>query len=72
MNSKSDIHQAPIVRVRVAPGLEREQGEEEEVVRVRGRGSGRAIGRGVGRGSAPGGAGARGAGRERRGRQPGA
>ena len=31
MNSKSEFHQAPIVRVTVAAGLEREQGEEEEV-----------------------------------------
>ena len=29
MNSKSEFHQAPIVRVIVAAGLEREQGEEE-------------------------------------------
>ena len=29
LNSKSEFHQAPIVRVTVAAGLEREQGEED-------------------------------------------
>ena len=70
MNSKSKYHQAPIVQVIVSAGLEREQGEQEEVVRVRGRGSGRASGRRAGRGRVPGGAGGRGAGRGRRGKQP--
>ena len=82
-NSKSEFHQAPIVRVTVAAGLEREQGEEEGAgVRgswrgprgARGRGAGRgragrARARGAGRGG-PGRARGRGAGRGRRG--PGA
>ena len=42
MNSKSEFHQAPIVRVTVAAGLQLGQGEEQEVV-ARGRG-----GRGAG------------------------
>ena len=48
MNSKSEFHQAPIVRVSVAAGLQLGQGEEQEVVaRWRGRGAG--ISRGTGR-----------------------
>ena len=72
MNSKSEFHQAPIVRVTVAAGLEWEQGEEEEVVRGNWRGPGRARGRGVGRGRGPGRVRGRGAGGGRRDRQPGA
>ena len=73
MNSKSEFHQAPIVWVTVATGLELEQGEEKEVARGSWRGSGRARGRGVGRGrGAPGRARGREAGGGRRGRQPGA
>ena len=37
MNSKSEFHQAPIVRVTVAAGLQLGQGEEQEVM-ARGRG----------------------------------
>ena len=66
MNSKSEFHQAPIVRVIVATGLELEQGEEEEVVRGSWRGPGRARGRGVGRGRGLGRARGRGAGGGRR------
>ena len=62
MNSKSEFHQAPIVRVIVAAGLEREQGEEEGAgVRGSWTGPGVSRGRGAGRGRA-GRAGARGAG----------
>ena len=53
MNSKSEFHQAPIVRVMVSSGLELEQGEEAPQ-RGRGRGAGRGRGRagsGVGRGA---------------------
>ncbi len=73
MNSKSEFHQAPIVWVTVATGLELEQGEEKEVARGSWRESGRARDRGVGRGRGAlrraRGRGARGG---RRGRQPGA
>ena len=53
MNSKSEFHQAPIVRVIVSSGLELEQGEEAPQ-RGRGRGAGRGRGKagsGVGRGA---------------------
>ena len=61
MNSKSEFHQAPIVRVAVEAGLQLAQGEEEEVV-ARGRGRG-GRGRGAGgrsRGAGRGGGGGRG------------
>ena len=38
LNSKSEFHQAPIVRVVTTNGLQTEQGEEEVVVRGRGGG----------------------------------
>ena len=44
LNSKSEFHQAPIVRVVTTNGLQTEQGEEEVV--VRGRGGGRRAERG--------------------------
>ena len=44
LNSKSEFHQAPIVRVVTTNGLQMEQGEEEVV--VRGRGGGRRAERG--------------------------
>ena len=44
LNSKSEFHQAPIVRVVTTNGLQTEQGEEE--VAVRGRGGGRRAERG--------------------------
>ena len=87
MNSKSEFLQAPIVRVTVAAGLEREQGEEEGAgVRSSWRGPGGVRGRGAGRGRAgrarargagtgrrgPGRTRGRGAGRGSRGRGPGA
>ena len=50
MNSKSEFHQARIVRVTVDAGLEREQGEEEGArMRVSWRGPRRARGREAGR-----------------------
>ena len=57
MNSKSEFHQAPIVRVVAARGLQAGQGEEEGWVAVRGRGRGARRGR----------CGARGEGRRHRG-----
>ena len=54
MDSNSDFHQAPIVRVVVSSGLELEQGGEEAPQRGRGMGAGRGRGRagsGVGRGA---------------------
>lgn len=50
MNSKSEFHQAPIVRVVAARGLQAGQGEEEGWVAVRGRGRGARRGRGGARG----------------------
>ena len=44
LNSKSEFHQAPIVRLVTTNGLQTEQGEEEVV--VRGRGGGRRAERG--------------------------
>ena len=44
LNSKSEFHEAPIVRVVTTNGLKTEQGEEEVV--VRGRGGGRRAERG--------------------------
>ena len=40
MNSKSEFHQAPIVRVVATNGLQMEQGEEQGWIAVRGRGGG--------------------------------
>ena len=40
MNSKSEFHQAPIVRVVTTNGLQMEQGEEQGWIAVRGRGGG--------------------------------
>ena len=41
MNSKSEFHQAPIVRVVATNGLQSEQGEDHGWVAVRDRGGGR-------------------------------
>ena len=46
MNSKSEFHQAPIVRVVATNGLQMEQGEEQGWIAVRGRGGGGRPGRG--------------------------
>ena len=46
MNSKSEFHQAPIVRVVATNGLQMEQGEQQGWVAVRGRGGGGRPGRG--------------------------
>ena len=51
LNSKSEFHQAPIVRVVATNGLQLEQGEEEVV--VRGRGGGRRAERGQKEGEKP-------------------
>ena len=54
MNSKSEFHQSPLVRVVAVTGLQEEQGEEQDIGQRgrgrRGRGRGR-VGRGRGRGS---------------------
>ena len=53
MNSKSEFHQSPLVRVAAVTGLLEEKGEELDLVlegRMRGGGRGRG-GRGRGRGS---------------------
>ena len=46
MNSKSEFHQAPIVRVVATNGLQMEQGEQQGWVAVGGRGGGGRPGRG--------------------------
>ena len=56
MNSKSEFHHHPVVRIVPFRELQEEQGEARAGQRL-GRGRGRGRGRGEGRGRGPGGAG---------------